>query len=77
MLLKKLSGTQGNMPSYNDFEKHAGSPCHYRTGARDKQNATRCEDQVHSTMCTEGELRSVALSCNGFDKQQRAWTATA
>ena len=64
------------MPSYNGFEKHASSPCRYRTEAGDKQNATRCEDQVHSTMCTEGELRSVALSCNGFDKQQRAWTAT-
>ena len=75
MLLKKLSGTQGNMPSYNDFEKHTSFPGHYRTGARDKQNGTRCKDQVHST-CPEGELRFVALSCNGFDKQKRAFHDT-
>ena len=31
--------------------------------------------QVHST-CPEGELRFVALSCNGFDKQKRAFHDT-
>ena len=61
---------------WKNYLEHASSPCHYRTGARDKQNATRCEDQVHSTTCTEAKLRSFALSCNGFDKQQRAFHAT-
>ena len=58
------------MPSYNDLGKHENFPCQYRRSQTGKM------EFVAKISCTEDELRCVALSCNGFDKQQRAFHAT-